>query len=61
MHLQENWEASEVEVEVLQSVKLKTIKLNRLRIKNSFKERFSSSYPNSSNLEVTWLTCLLEI
>ena len=38
------------------NIKIETIKPNRLKIKNSFKNAIlSSSYPNSSNLEVTWL------
>ena len=38
------------------SIKIETIKPNRLKIKNSFQRAvLSSSYPNSSNLEVTWL------
>jgi uncharacterized protein YfaS (alpha-2-macroglobulin family) len=38
------------------SIKIETIKPNRLKIKNSFKKAvLSSSYPNNSNLEVTWL------
>jgi uncharacterized protein YfaS (alpha-2-macroglobulin family) len=38
------------------SIKIETIKPNRLKIKNSFQRAIlSSSYPNSSNLEVAWL------
>nr|WP_253202525.1 MG2 domain-containing protein [Flavobacterium sp. MC2016-06] len=38
------------------NIKIETIKPNRLKIKNSFQRAIlSSSYPNSSNLEVTWL------
>ena len=53
-----NWEAmvSVGGAKFYKSVKIETIKPNRLRIKNSFKRAvLSSSYPNSSNLEVTWL------
>ena len=35
---------------------MKTIKPNRLKIKNTFKNKvLSSSYPNTSDLSVTWL------
>ncbi|MRX37832.1 hypothetical protein GJU43_00955 [Flavobacterium sp. LC2016-23] len=38
------------------NIKIETIKPNRLKIKNSFQRAIlSSSYPNTSNLEVTWL------
>jgi len=38
------------------NIKIETIKPNRLKIKNTFKRAvLSSSYPNTSNLEVTWL------
>lgn len=38
------------------SIKIETIKPNRLKIKNSFnRPLLSSSYPNTTNLEVTWL------
>lgn len=38
------------------NIKIETIKPNRLKIKNSFQRAIlSSSYPNSSNLEVAWL------
>ncbi|WP_432222864.1 alpha-2-macroglobulin family protein [Flavobacterium sp. TMP13] len=38
------------------NIKIETIKPNRLKIKNTFQRGvLSSSYPNSSNLEVTWL------
>ena len=53
-----NWEAmvSVGGARFYKSVKIETIKPNRLRIKNSFKRALlSSSYPNNSNLEVTWL------
>ncbi|MBE0390769.1 alpha-2-macroglobulin [Flavobacterium sp. PL002] len=53
-----NWEAmvSVGGAKFYKSVKIETIKPNRLRIKNSFKRAvLSASYPNSSNLEVTWL------
>lgn len=53
-----NWEAmvSVGGARFYKSVKVETIKPNRLRIKNSFKRAvLSASYPNSSNLEVTWL------
>ena len=53
-----NWEAmvSVGGARFYKSLKIETIKPNRLRIKNSFKNAvLSASYPNSSNLEVTWL------
>lgn len=38
------------------NIKIETIKPNRLRIKNTFKNALLySSYPNTANLEVTWL------
>ena len=38
------------------NIKIETIKPNRLKIKNNFKNSvLSSSYPNTDNLEVTWL------
>lgn len=38
------------------SIKIETIKPNRLKIKNTFSRKtLSSSYPNTDNLEVTWL------
>ncbi|WP_026703534.1 alpha-2-macroglobulin family protein [Flavobacterium soli] len=38
------------------NIKIETIKPNRLKIKNSFKNAvLSSTYANTSNLEVTWL------
>jgi uncharacterized protein YfaS (alpha-2-macroglobulin family) len=53
-----NWEAM-INVggaKFYKSIKIETIKPNRLKIKNSFKNAvLSSSYPNTSNLEVTWL------
>ncbi|WP_281238081.1 alpha-2-macroglobulin family protein [Flavobacterium praedii] len=53
-----NWEAmvSVGGAKFYKSIKIETIKPNRLKIKNSFKRAvLSSSYPNTSNLEVTWL------
>jgi hypothetical protein len=53
-----NWEAmvSIGGARFYKSLKIETIKPNRLRIKNSFKNAvLSASYPNASNLEVTWL------
>lgn len=53
-----NWEAmaSVGGAKFYKSIKIETIKPNRLRIKNSFKNAvLSSSYPNTSNLEVIWL------
>lgn len=53
-----NWEA-QVSVggaKFYKSIKIETIKPNRLRIKNSFRNPvLSSSYPNVANLEVAWL------
>jgi len=53
-----NWEAM-VNVggaRFYKNVKIETIKPNRLKIKNSFKNAvLSSQYPNTANLEVTWL------
>lgn len=53
-----NWEAmvSVGGAKFYKSIKIETIKPNRLKIKNSFnKTILSSSYPNTCNLEVTWL------
>lgn len=53
-----NWEAmvSVGGAKFYKSIKIETIKPNRLKIKNIFKRAMlSSSYPNTSNLEVTWL------
>jgi len=53
-----NWEAmvSVGGAKFYKSIKIETIKPNRLKIKNTFKRAvLSSSYPNTSNLEVTWL------
>jgi uncharacterized protein YfaS (alpha-2-macroglobulin family) len=53
-----NWEAmiSVGGAKFYKSIKIETIKPNRLKIKNNFsKKTLSSSYPNTSNLEVTWL------
>jgi len=53
-----NWEAmvSVGGAKYYKSIKIETIKPNRLKIKNSFKNPIlSSSYSNTSNLEVTWL------
>ncbi|WP_281297580.1 alpha-2-macroglobulin family protein [Flavobacterium limnophilum] len=53
-----NWEAmaNVGGAKFYKSIKIETIKPNRLKIKNSFKNAvLSSSYPNTSNLEVTWL------
>ncbi|WP_281636435.1 alpha-2-macroglobulin family protein [Flavobacterium marginilacus] len=53
-----NWEAmvSVGGAKFYKSIKIETIKPNRLKIKNTFKRAMlSSSYPNTSNLEVTWL------
>jgi uncharacterized protein YfaS (alpha-2-macroglobulin family) len=53
-----NWEAmvSVGGAKFYKSIKIETIKPNRLKIKNNFKRAvLSSSYPNTSNLEVTWL------
>ena len=53
-----NWEAmaNVGGAKFYKSIKIETIKPNRLKIKNSFKNGvLSSNYPNKSNLEVTWL------
>ena len=53
-----NWEAmvSVGGAKYYKSIKIETIKPNRLKIKNSFKSPIlSSSHSNTSNLEVTWL------
>lgn len=53
-----SWEAmvSVGGAKFFKSIKIETIKPNRLKIKNSFnKPVLSSAYPNTSNLEVTWL------
>lgn len=53
-----NWEAmiSVGGAKFYKSIKIETIKPNRLKIKNTFQRTvLSSSYPNTSNLEVTWL------
>ena len=53
-----NWEAmvSVGGAKFYKSIKIETIKPNRLKIKNSFKRAvLSAEYPNTSNLEVTWL------
>lgn len=53
-----NWEAmiSVGGAKFYKSIKIETIKPNRLKIKNTFQRAvLSSSYPNTSNLEVTWL------
>jgi uncharacterized protein YfaS (alpha-2-macroglobulin family) len=53
-----NWEAmvSVGGAKFYKSIKIETIKPNRLKIKNTFKEAvLSSFYANTSNLEVTWL------
>lgn len=53
-----NWEAmaNVGGAKFYKSIKIETIKPNRLKIKNSFKNAvLSSSYPNTSNLEVAWL------
>ncbi len=53
-----NWEAM-VNVggaRFYKNIKIETIKPNRLKIKNSFQNAvLSSAYPNTANLEVTWL------
>ena len=53
-----NWEAM-VNVggaRFYKNIKIETIKPNHLKIKNSFKNAvLSSQYPNTANLEVTWL------
>jgi uncharacterized protein YfaS (alpha-2-macroglobulin family) len=53
-----NWEAmvSVGGAKFYKSIKIETIKPNRLKIKNTFSRKtLSSSYPNTDNLEVTWL------
>ena len=53
-----NWEAmvSVGGAKFYKSIKIETIKPNRLKIKNKFtRTTLSSSYPNTDNLEVTWL------
>ncbi|KIC04050.1 membrane protein [Flavobacterium sp. JRM] len=53
-----NWEAmvSVGGAKYYKSIKIETIKPNRLKIKNTFRRAIlSSSYPNTSSLEVTWL------
>ncbi|HQZ24499.1 MAG TPA: MG2 domain-containing protein [Flavobacterium sp.] len=53
-----NWEAmvSVGGAKFYKSIKIETIKPNRLKIKNSFKRAvLSAVYPNTSNLEVAWL------
>ncbi|MDR6968940.1 uncharacterized protein YfaS (alpha-2-macroglobulin family) [Flavobacterium arsenatis] len=53
-----SWEAmvSVGGAKFFKNIKIETIKPNRLKIKNTFKNAvLSSSYPNTSNLEVTWL------
>ncbi|MBF4484697.1 MG2 domain-containing protein [Flavobacterium sp. CSZ] len=53
-----NWEAmiSVGGAKFYKSIKIETIKPNRLKVKNNFSRKtLSSSYPNTSNLEVTWL------
>jgi len=53
-----NWEAmvSIGGAKFYKSIKIETIKPNRLKIQNTFKRAMlSSSYPNTSNLDVTWL------
>ncbi|KAF2507947.1 hypothetical protein EYY60_18540 [Flavobacterium zhairuonense] len=53
-----NWEAmvSVGGAKFYKSIKIETIKPNRLKIKNTFtRTTLSSSYPNTDNLEVTWL------
>lgn len=53
-----NWEAmvSVGGAKFYKSIKIETIKPNRLKIKNVFKNAvLSSSYPNTSNLQVNWL------
>jgi uncharacterized protein YfaS (alpha-2-macroglobulin family) len=53
-----NWEAmvSVGGAKFYKSIKMETIKPNRLKIKNTFtRKTLSSSYPNTDNLEVTWL------
>ncbi|MGO4772420.1 alpha-2-macroglobulin [Flavobacterium sp. W22_SRS_FK3] len=53
-----NWEAmvSVGGAKFYKSIKIETIKPNRLKIKNTFaRKTLSSSSPNTDNLEVTWL------
>ncbi len=53
-----NWEAlvSVGGAKFYKSIKIETIKPNRLKIKSSFKnEVLSPSYPNTCNLQVNWL------
>ncbi|CAD0002895.1 alpha-2-macroglobulin family protein [Flavobacterium salmonis] len=53
-----NWEAmvSVGGAKFYKSIKIETIKPNRLKIKNTFtRKTLSSSYLNTDNLEVTWL------
>ena len=53
-----NWEAMVTVggAKYYKSIKIETIKPNRLKIKNSFRNPIlSSSHSNTSNLEVTWL------
>lgn len=53
-----NWEAmvSVGGAKFYKSIKIETIKPNRLKIKNNFQRAMlSASYPNTGNLEVTWL------
>ena len=53
-----NWEAmvSVGGAKFYKSIKIETIKPNRLKIKNTFSRKtLSASYPNTDNLEVTWL------
>jgi uncharacterized protein YfaS (alpha-2-macroglobulin family) len=53
-----NWEAmvSVGGAKFYKSVKIETIKPNRLKIKNNFSRKtLSALYPNTSNLEVAWL------
>ena len=53
-----NWEAmvSVGGAKFYKSIKIETIKPNRLKIKNTFKNAvLSSAHPNTATLEVTWL------
>ena len=53
-----NWEAmvSVGGAKFYKSIKIETIKPNRLKIKNNFSRKtLSPSYPNTTNLAVTWL------
>ena len=53
-----NWEVmvSVGGAKFYKSIKIETIKPNRLKIKNNFSRKtLSSSYPNTSSLEVAWL------